>query len=345
MKRFLFVLMIVLLSAISAASYLNVAVMGEIRSLNPFLVKSSAERIAVGFIYETLLTESSGRIVGAVAEEWQVDFSTNSLILKLRDRNFHDGTKITADDVVFSFNYILEKKLPLGPILAYFTGAEKIDEKTVKLSFRTMNVSMLSFAPMAIPVIPKSIWEKVDKPLEFPNIEKPIGSGVLGFERLTPQSLVLNFFKDHPNSSENVQGMILNTVQDETMGFLGLVKGDYDYLFWNLDPELARQVLDNPNKYPNVKVALIEGGAVNVILFNHRKQPMDNLNFRKAVLNAINYKEIIQKVYSNLADTASLGLIPKRAKGVYDENIGKPEQNISLAKELLKNSGYDGKKL
>ncbi|MFN3283698.1 MAG: ABC transporter substrate-binding protein, partial [Pseudothermotoga sp.] len=206
MKKFLLVLMLVLLSAISVASYLNVAVMGEIRSLNPFLVKSSAERIAVGFIYETLLTESSGQIVGAVAEDWQVDFSTNSLILKLRDRKFHDGTKITADDVVFSFNYILQKRLPLGPILAYFTGAEKIDEKTVKLSFRTMNVSMLSFAPMAIPVIPKSIWEKIDKPLEFPNIEKPIGSGVLGFERLTPQSLVLNFFKDHPNSSENVQG-------------------------------------------------------------------------------------------------------------------------------------------
>ncbi len=343
-KKLIFVLMI-LLSVLSVASYLNVAVMGEIRSLNPFLVKSSAERIAVGFIYETLLTESSGRIVGAVAEDWQVDFSTNSLILKLRDRNFHDGTKITADDVVFSFNYILQKKLPLGPILAYFTGAEKIDEKTVKLSFRTMNVSMLSFAPMAIPVIPKSIWEKIDKPMEFPNIEKPVGSGLLSFEKLTLQSLVLNFFKDHPNSSENLQGMILHTVQDETMGFLGLVKGDYDYLFWNLDPELARQVLDNPNKYPNVKVALIEGGAVNVILFNHRKQPMDNLNFRKAVLNAINYKEIVQKAYSNLADTASLGLIPKRASGVYDENMGKPEQNIPLAKELLKSSGYDGKKL
>lgn len=344
-KKLLVAFTLLFLSAISIASYLNVAVMGEIRSLNPFLVKSSAERIVVGYLYETLLTESSGQIVGAIAEDWQVDFPTNSLILKLKDRKFHDGTKLTANDVVFSFNYILEKKLPLGPILAYFTGAEKIDEKTVKLNFRTMNVSMLSFAPMAIPVIPRSIWEKIDKPLEFPNIEKPMGSGVLCFEKLTPQSVVLSFFKDHPNASKNVQGMVLHTIQDETMGFLGLVKGDYDYLFWNLDPELAKQVMENPNKYPNVKVALIEGGSVNVILFNHRKQPMDNLNFRKALLNAINYKELVEKVYSGLADIASLGLIPKRAKNIYDENIGKVQQNISLAREYLKNSGYDNRKL
>ncbi|HOJ88303.1 MAG TPA: ABC transporter substrate-binding protein [Pseudothermotoga sp.] len=345
MRKRLAVFAVVLLAAFSFASYLNVAVLGDVRSLNPFLVKSSAERIVVGYLYETLLTESLGQVVGAVAESWQVDLSTNSMILKLRDRKFHDGTDVTADDVVFSFNYILEKKLPLGPILAYFTGAQKVDEKTVKLSFRTMNVSMLSFAPMAIPIIPKSIWEKIDKPLEFPNIEKPVGSGMLSFEKLTPQSVVLKFFKDHPNASQNLQGMVLNIVQDETMGFLGLVKGDYDYLFWNLDPELAKQVMENPNKYPNVKIALIDGGLVNVILFNHRKQPMDDVNFRKAVLYAINYKELIEKVYSGLAEPASLGLMPKRAKNIYDESVQKVEQNISMAKDFIKKSGYDGKKL
>lgn len=326
-------------------SQLNVAVLGEIRSLNPFLVKSSAERIAVGYLYETLLAERAGQIVGALAEDFQVDFSTNSLILKLRNRKFHDGSPVTADDVVFSFNYILQKRLPLGPILAYLTGAEKADERIVKLSFRTMNVSMLSFAPMAIPIIPKSIWEKIDKPLEFPNIEKPIGSGLLAFERLTPQSVVLRFFKDHPDAPQYLQSMVMHTVQDETMGFLGLVKGDYDYLFWNLDPELAKQVMENPSKYPSVKVALIEGGAVNVIMFNHRKTPMSDVNFRKAVLYALNYKELVEKVYSGLADVASLGLIPKRAKTVYDDSVGSVQQNVSLAKEYLKKSNYDGRKL
>lgn len=283
--------------------------------------------------------------MGALAEDFQVDFSTNSLILKLKNRKFHDGSPVTADDVVFSFNYILQKRLPLGPILAYLTGAEKIDERTVKLSFRTMNVSMLSFAPMAIPIIPKSIWEKIEKPLEFPNIEKPIGSGLLVFERLTPQSVVLRFFKDHPDAPQYLQTMVMHTVQDETMGFLGLVKGDYDYLFWNLDPELAKQVMENPNKYPNVRVALVEGGVVNVIMFNHRKTPMNDVNFRKAVLYALNYKELVEKVYSGLADVASLGLIPKRAKIVYDESVGNVQQNVTLAKEYLKKSNYDGRKL
>ncbi len=103
--------------------------------------------------------------------------------------------------------------------------------------------------------------------------------------------------------------------------------------------------MENPNKYPNVKIALIDGGLVNVILFNHRKQPMDDVNFRKAVLYAINYKELIEKVYSGLAEPASLGLMPKRAKNIYDESVQKVEQNISMAKDFIKKSGYDGKKL
>jgi peptide/nickel transport system substrate-binding protein len=207
-----------------------------------------------------------------------------------------------------------------------------------------MNVSMLSFAPMAIPIIPKAVWEKVEKPLEFPNIEKPIGSSVLMFEKLRPQSVVMKFFKDHPDAPQALDSIVLHIVQDGTMGFLGLVKGDYDYLFWNLDPELAKQVMENPNKYPNVKVALIEGGVVNVMLFNHRKSPMNDVNFRKAVLYALNYKELVERVYSGLADVASLGLIPKRAKAVYDESVGLVQQNVPMAKELLKKSNYDGKK-
>lgn len=345
MKRVLILTLLVMVVSSMLCSQLNVAVLGEVRSLNPFLVKSSAERIVVGYLYETLLTERSGQIVGALAQDFQVDFSNNSLILKLRDRKFHNGSPVTADDVVFSFNYILQKRLPLGPILAYLTGAEKMDEKTVRLTFRTMNVSMLSFAPMAIPIIPKAVWEKIEKPLEFPNIERPIGSGLLAFEKLTPQSVVLKFFKDHPDAPQHLQTVVFHTVQDETMGFLGLVKGDYDYLFWNLDPELAKQIMENPTKYPNVKVALIEGGAVNVVMFNHRKAPMNDVNFRKAVLHVLNYGELVEKVYGGLADIASLGLIPKRAKVVYDESVGTVQQNVPLAKEFLKKSNYDGRKL
>ncbi|MEJ5228415.1 MAG: ABC transporter substrate-binding protein [Pseudothermotoga sp.] len=339
-KKILSMISIFILCVSIFGSYLNVAVLGDVRSLNPFLVKSSAERIVVGYLYETLLGEQNGKIVGILASDWAVDFSSNSLTFKIADRKFHDGKVVTADDVVFSFKYILEKKLPLGPILAYLVGAEKIDEKTVKLTFRMMNTSMLSFAPMAIPIIPKEIWENIQNPMEFPNIEKPIGSGPLAFEKLSPQTVTLRFFKDHPNASEKLDGVILHTVQDETMGFLGLVKGDYDYLYWDLDPALAKQVLDNPSKYPNLRIALTDGGSVNVILFNHRKGPMDDVNFRKAILYAINYKEIIDKVYMNFAQPASIGLLPRSLKELYLDSVGVVSQNVQLAKQFLSSSKY-----
>ncbi|AEH50564.1 ABC transporter substrate-binding protein [Pseudothermotoga thermarum] len=344
MKKLMLVSLLVL-AAISFSAYLNVAVLGDVRTMNPFLVKSSTERIVVGYLYETLLTQREGNLTGRLAESWEVDMDDNSITLKLAQRKFHDGTPVTADDVVFSFNYILQKRLPLGPILAFFTGAEKVDERTVKLRFRTMNISMFSFAPVAIPIIPKAIWEQIEKPLEFPNTTNPIGSGILKFSSMTLQSVTLDSNRDHPEAPKHIEGIIFHNVQDETMGFLGLAKGDYDYLYWDLDPMIVRQILGDSKKYPDVKIARTQGNSVYVLLFNHRKEPMNDVNFRKAIQAAIDYNSIINRVFMGFAEPASLGVIPPKARAVFDSEVGTVSQNLSKATELISKVKYDKKTL
>ncbi len=344
MKKFLAILSIAFVT-MAFGSYLNVAVLGEIRTMNPFLVKSSAERIVVGYLYETLLTQSEGNLIGQLAESWHVDMSENSIVLKLGERKFHDGSPLTADDVVFSFNYILQKRLPLGPILAFFLGAEKIDDKTVKLKFKTMNISMFSFAPVAVPIIPKSVWEQVERPLEFPNTTNPVGSGILKFSNMSIQSITLKSNQDHPWAPKYIQGVVFHTVQDETMGFLGLVRGDYDYLYWDLDPMIARQVINEPKKYPDVRIAKTQGNSVYVVLFNHRIDPMNDVNFRRAVQLAIDYNSILNRVFMNYAEPASLGVIPPKAKAVFDGSVGTVFQDLAKAKEFLAKSRYSGRTL
>ncbi len=343
-KKLVFVSLLTLAATLFGA-YLNVAVLGEVRTMNPFLVKSSAERIVVGYLYETLLIQREGNLTGRLAESWEVDMKDNSIVLKLAQRKFHDGTPVTADDVVFSFNYILQKRLPLGPILAFFTGAEKVDERTVKLRFKTMNISMFSFAPVAIPIIPKQIWEQVEKPLEFPNTSNPVGSGIFKFSNMTLQSVTLNSNYDHSEAPKHVEGIIFHTVQDETMGFLGLAKGDYDYLYWDLDPMIAKQVLADPKKYPDVKIAVTQGNSVYVLLFNHRNEPMNDPNFRKAVQAAVDYKSITERVFIGFAEPASLGVIPPRARAVFDSQVGTVSQNLSKAREFISKVRYDKRTL
>lgn len=338
----LFFLLFVTLSVFMFSAYLQVAVLGDVRSLNPFFINSPAERMLIGYLYETLMGTTGGTILGDVAESWEIDLPGKNIIFKIRERFFHDGSPVTADDVAFSFNNTVQKRLPMGPILAYFTGAEKIDDKTVKLNFRVLNSSVLSFVPMAIPVIPQKYWQKVDKPMEFPNLDNPVGSGPLRFKEQTPQSVTLDAFQSHPDAPQNFDGIVFHLVQDETMGFLGLVRGDYDYVSWNLDTSLTQQIIQNPKKYPDLSVAVTAGKSVYCMLFNHRKPVLSEVAFRKAVQYAINYDEMIQKIFLGYAQKASFGIVPSFSKTVYNPELGLVAFDENQARQFLAQSGYKG---
>jgi len=345
MKRTLFLLLLLIFFSSLFASYMNVAVIGEIRSLNPYFLNSTAERQVIGYIYETLLSTENGKTVGLMAESWEVDLPNRVMHVTLKDQLFHDGKPVTAQDVAFSYNLTVQKRLPMGPVLAYFIRAEAVSERQVDLYFRVLNASVLSFVPMAIPVIPQHLWADIESPRDFPNTTNPVGSGSMMFNHLTPQTLTLDSFHEHPDAPKNIDGIVFHMVQDETMGFLGLVKGDYDYLYWNLDPSLASQLLSNPGRYPDIHVATTHGESVYVMLFNHRQAPTSDVHFRKAIQDALNYPEIVQKVFRDYAGLPYYGILPKTASHVVDEALGIPQQDLEKAKQALAASGYDGSTL
>ena len=94
---------------------------------------------------------------------------------------------------------------------------------------------------MAIPIIPESVWKNIANPMEFSNLDNPMGTGSLKFKEITPQSVTFSSNGNHPDSPQYLEGIVFNLVQDETMGFLGLIRGDYDYIYWDLDPSLAHR--------------------------------------------------------------------------------------------------------
>lgn len=335
----------VFLASHLTGAYLKVAVLGDVRSLNPYFINTPSERTLIGYLYETLLTTQDGMIAGNLAKTWDIDMEDRSIVIEIHDRVFHDGHPVTAEDVAFSYNMTIQKRLPMGPVLAFFVNAKALDTHRVQLQFREMNSSVLSFVPMAIPVVPKHLWEVIDNPRDFPNTANPVGTGAMSFVDLTPQTVTLSSFPYHPDAPQHIDGIIYFMVQDQTMGFLGLVRGDYDYLSWGLDSSLARQIAQNPNRYPHVHVFTSQGSSVYQMLFNHRKAPFDSVDFRKALQYAINYEEMIQRVFLGYAELPSKGIVPPMAKGVYDPSLGTPSQDLEKARAYLEKSGYQGERI
>ncbi len=152
---------------------------GTYDSFNPFILKGTSAA-GIGGLYDTLTTGSSDEAFteyGLLAEaiEWPDDRSWVSFTLR-NEAYWHDGKKITADDVVWTFNTLMEKG---HPFYKYYYGdvkeVIKEQENKVRFNFTTNTNKELVLIVGQLPVLPKHYWK--NKNFEETSLEIPIGSG------------------------------------------------------------------------------------------------------------------------------------------------------------------------
>tara|TARA_Y100000590_G_scaffold75748_1_gene83756 strand:+ start:18697 stop:20529 length:1833 start_codon:yes stop_codon:yes gene_type:complete len=152
---------------------------GSYDTFNPFTLKGTPAD-GISNIYETLTISSSDEAFteyGLIAEtiEWPDDRSWVAFNLR-KEAKWHDGKNITADDVVWTFNTLMEKG---HPFYKYYYGEVKevIKESELKVRFNFEGKTNLEL-PLIIgqlPVLPKHYWE--NKNFEETTLQIPIGSG------------------------------------------------------------------------------------------------------------------------------------------------------------------------
>ena len=95
------------------------------------------------------------------------------------EAKFSDGTQVTADDVVFSFNALKEKGHPqITQIIREFVTAEAIDERNVRLTLSGKQSRDLIFTLTALPVFSKAYYS--DHDFEASTLQPPLCSGAHG---------------------------------------------------------------------------------------------------------------------------------------------------------------------
>tara|TARA_B100000575_G_C23128062_1_gene653873 strand:+ start:182 stop:2077 length:1896 start_codon:yes stop_codon:yes gene_type:complete len=166
------------LNSLKGGSIVRSAI-GTYDSFNPFILKGTSAA-GIGALYETLTTGSSDEAFteyGLLAEtiEWPEDRSWVSFVIR-DEAEWHDGKKITAEDVVWTFNTLMEKG---HPFYKYYYGdvdqVIKISENKVRFNFKNNTNKELVLIIGQLPVLPKHYWK--DKNFEETTLEVPIGSG------------------------------------------------------------------------------------------------------------------------------------------------------------------------
>ena len=168
---------------------LRQAAIGTFDSFNPFIVKGNS---AAGFsplgkslIYDSLMAASLDEPFsqyGLLAETIETPADRSWVAFTLRkEARWHDGRPISVDDVIWTFNTLVEKGSPLYGL--YYGGVEAVEkagERRVKFSFKPGDNRELPLIVGQLPVLPKHYWE--NRVFDETTLDRPLGSGAYEIE-------------------------------------------------------------------------------------------------------------------------------------------------------------------
>jgi len=153
----------------------------EPQTLNPLTSKDVYASIVHDRVFESLIDRNPDtlELEGLLAERWEVSADGKVITFHLNPKaRFSDGTPVTADDVVFTYQTIMNPQIDARSIASYFEdcrGCEKVDDRTVRFTWK--KVYFKSLETSGILVIPKHVYEFKD-PKAFNEInDKLVGSG------------------------------------------------------------------------------------------------------------------------------------------------------------------------
>lgn len=255
-----------------------------------------------------------------LAESWDFDEDTLEVTITLRqDVKFHDGTDLTAEDVVFMYHHVREGTTYSSNIINAFdidddgevsvdeieTGVELVDDYTILMRMAKPYGQFFTNT-LGIPVMPKAIWEDhltADGLLDvlWNDPAATISTGVYKYKEGTPNTYrIMERFEDYWGKDfetpagyaiypQNVEQLYYKIYASLDTAILALQAGAVDHITW---PITAGRV-PSLSADPNIGLEYLEDNGYFYLAFNMKFEPMNDIDFRKAVSHLIDKDQIV----------------------------------------------------
>ncbi len=154
---------------------------GAYDSFNGFIAKGSAAP-GIGLLYDMLMNHSPDEaftLYGQAAQTIETPEDRSWAIFRLDPRaRWHDGEPMTADDVIWTFESLIEKGAPLYRFYyASVSETTKLDERSVRFDFHPGDNRELPLILGELPVLPQHWWTAEGREFGDTTLEPPLGSG------------------------------------------------------------------------------------------------------------------------------------------------------------------------
>jgi len=313
--------------------------------LDPALTTAFSSVAIYEQLYSSLLTldYSTNKVKPDLAESWtQVD--PNTVEFKLRQGvKFHSGRELTADDVKYTWDRLLDPKLtvPLKNYIGPGAEAQVVDKYTVRLKNDPV------YAPLVSVVADRRPTAIVDRDVVAKNGDlqnADAGSGPFKLVEYTPDVRVVlernstYYEKDLPI----LDRIEFRMIPDEQARIAAIRASEVDLTVLK-DPKTARLLRDEPNVVLNDVPSFWRSTPI----INEQHKPLDDVRVRQALSYATDRQEIINTVL--LGDGVPTGPMPpgetEWAIPLNAENFPTYQYNPDKAMQLLKDAGVQSLKI
>ena len=294
-------------------------------------VDAYSERLAQLLFNSLVRKGENSEILPDLAETWEIPDPTTYIFHLRGNVRFHDGSELTADDVVYTFKSILDGTVQTSKVGSYrlVDTIEALDPQTVRFTLTEPFAPFLwNLALPAIGIVPEGAGSDFS--------DQPIGSGPFVFDHyIRDGEIVLRSNRDYFGEPPQLDAVRFKIVPDAVVQALELRKGTVDIALNVLPADMIEALREEPH----LEVLNSEGTNAQYLAFNLEDPLFSDVRVRRAIAHAVDREAIVKYLWRNQARLSDSLLPPEN--WAYSSDVSRYAYDPELARSILDDAGYD----
>lgn len=321
------------------------AIGSDPRILNPLYASDRVTMTVNNALYSPLFVLEGGQPEYCLAESLTAsgDYKTYTLKLK-KGLKWHDGRPLTAADVVFTIEKVLDPKQNcfLRELFLFDdtpVAVKQVDDSTVEFVLPEVSMAFTDSLAQIVP-IPRHRYENEADLAKSAQNEQPVGSGPFKFKEFKPgESVTLVRFDDYFGGRPHLDTVVYRVIADENAAGIALQNGEIAAQY--IQPKDAEKY----HRDGRFNVVLYSEDMLHNMIISLANPALRSKEVRQAIAYAVNKDELVAGAYQSAeyAEKAFSVFTPNTL--YYTTDLPRYDHSEAKARELLAKAGVSSLKL